>query len=102
MAAYEMNHFKNDYHPKVIANARTFAQAFSDRGFEPAGEPHMRYTETHQVILPVGYGRGPNIACRKNWKTTTLCVIIGQFLMGRALPHLAHCVCGFQKWPDSA
>ena len=64
MAAYEMNHFKNDYQPKIIANAKAFARAFSDFGLEPAGEPHMGYTETHQVILPVGYGRGPEMAKR--------------------------------------
>ena len=64
MATYEMNHFKNDYQPKVIANARAFARALSDCGLEPAGEPHMGYTETHQVILPVGYGRGPEMALR--------------------------------------
>ena len=64
MAAYEMNHFKNDYQPKVIANAKAFARALSDCGLEPAGEPHMGYTETHQVILPVGYGRGPEMALR--------------------------------------
>lgn len=64
MAAYEMNHFKDDYQPKVIASAKAFAQALSDCGLEPAGEPHMGYTETHQVILPVGYGRGPEMAIR--------------------------------------
>ena len=64
MAAYEMNHFKNDYQPRVMANAKAFARALSHCGLEPAGEPHMGYTETHQVILPVGYGRGPEIARR--------------------------------------
>ena len=64
MAAYEMNHFKNDYQPRVIANAKAFARALADCGLEPAGEPHMGYTETHQVILPVGYGRGPEMARR--------------------------------------
>ena len=64
MAAYEMNHFKNDYQPKVIANAKAFARALSDSGLEPAGDPRIDYTETHQVILPVGYGRGPEMALR--------------------------------------
>ncbi len=64
MAAYEMNHFKNDYQPKVIANAKAFARALSECGLEPAGDPEMGYTETHQVILPVGYGRGPEMASR--------------------------------------
>jgi len=64
MAAYEMNHFKDDYQPKVIANAKAFATALSECGLEPAGDPEMEYTETHQVILPVGYGRGPEMALR--------------------------------------
>ncbi|MCF8129386.1 MAG: glycine cleavage system aminomethyltransferase GcvT [Deltaproteobacteria bacterium] len=64
MAAYEMNHFKNVYQPKVIANAKAFARALSDCGLEPAGDPEMGYTQTHQVILPVGYGRGPEMATR--------------------------------------
>lgn len=64
MAAYEMNHFKNDYQPKVIKNAKVFARALADCGLEPAGDPKMEYTETHQVILPVGYGRGPEMALR--------------------------------------
>ena len=64
MAAYEMNHFKNDYQPRVIANAKAFARALADCGLEPAGDPTIEYTETHQVILPVGYGRGPEMALR--------------------------------------
>ncbi len=64
MAAYEMNHFKTDYQPRVIANAKAFALALSHYGLEPAGDPKIGYTETHQVILPVGYGRGPEIAGR--------------------------------------
>ena len=64
MAAYEMNHFKNDYQPKVIANAKSLARALADCGLEPAGDPQTEFTETHQVILPVGYGRGPEMALR--------------------------------------
>jgi aminomethyltransferase len=72
MAAYEMNHFKNDYQPKVIANAKAFARALADCGLEPAGDPEMEYTETHQVILPVGYGRGPEMALRLE-KSNIIC-----------------------------
>ncbi len=54
----------NDYQPKVLANAKAFAHALSDRGLEPAGDPKTGYTETHQVILPVGYGRGQEMAER--------------------------------------
>ena len=64
LAAYEMNHFKNTYQPQVIANAKAFAEALSQFGLEPAGNPQIGYTQTHQVILPVGYGRGPEMASR--------------------------------------
>jgi aminomethyltransferase len=64
MAAYEMNHFKDQYQPKVIANAKAFALALKDCGFDVAGDPAIGYTETHQVIVNVGYGRGPDVARR--------------------------------------
>jgi aminomethyltransferase len=64
MAAYEMNHFKDEYQPKVIANAKAFALALRDCGFDVAGDPDIGFTETHQVILSVGYARGPEIAKR--------------------------------------
>jgi len=62
MAAYEMNHFKDQYQPRVIANAKAFARALGDCGFDVAGDPAIDYTETHQVIVNVGYARGPEIA----------------------------------------
>jgi aminomethyltransferase len=62
MAAYEMNHFKDAYQPKVIANAKAFARALKDCGFEVAGDPRIDYTETHQVVVNVGYARGPEMA----------------------------------------
>jgi len=64
MAAYEMNHFRNDYQPKVLANAKSFARALKDCGLDVAGDPAVSYTETHQVILRVGHARGPEIARR--------------------------------------
>lgn len=64
MAAYEMNHFKDEYPPRVVANAKTFAQAMKDSGLDVAGDPAVSYTETHQVIVKVGYGRGAEIARR--------------------------------------
>ena len=33
-----------------------------DCGLDVAGDPDISYTETHQVILNVGYARGPEIA----------------------------------------
>jgi aminomethyltransferase len=64
MAAYEMNHFKDEYQSKVISNAKAFARALKDVGLDVAGDPRIGYTETHQVLLRVGYGRGPHLAAR--------------------------------------
>jgi aminomethyltransferase len=62
MAAYEMNFFKDDYQKKVLANARAFACALRTCGLDVAGDPDISYTQTHQVILRVGYAQGPEIA----------------------------------------
>ena len=64
MAAYEMNAFKDEYQRKVIANAKAFARALCDSGLEVSGDPDVSFTETHQVLLEVGYGRGPEVARR--------------------------------------
>jgi aminomethyltransferase len=64
MSAYEMNAFKNEYQKKVIDNAKAFALALKDCGLDVAGDPDISYTETHQVILNVGYAQGPEVARR--------------------------------------
>ncbi|HUU80315.1 MAG TPA: glycine cleavage system aminomethyltransferase GcvT [Acidobacteriota bacterium] len=64
MAAYEMNHFKDEYQTGVISNAKAFARALKDCGLNVAGDPAIDFTETHQVVVDVGYGRGPEIARR--------------------------------------
>jgi aminomethyltransferase len=64
MATYEMNHFKDEYQPGVIANAKAFARALKDCGLNVAGDPAIDFTETHQVIVNIGYSRGPEIARR--------------------------------------
>ena len=64
MAAYEMNHFKDEYQSAVIANAKAFARALKECGLDVAGDPGIGFTETHQVIVRVGYGRGPELAGR--------------------------------------
>jgi aminomethyltransferase len=64
MASYEMNAYKLDFQKQVIANARAFAHALHDQGLRVEGDPRLGYTETHQVILRVGYGRGPEMAQR--------------------------------------
>jgi aminomethyltransferase len=64
MAAYELNHFKDEYQSKVISNAKSFAQSLKDCGLHVAGDPAIGFTETHQVLLEVGYAKGPEIAHR--------------------------------------
>jgi len=64
MAAYEMNHFKDKYQKAVIDNAKTFAVALHDCGLDVAGDQEVSYTQTHQVIVNVGYSIGPKIAAR--------------------------------------
>jgi len=62
MATYEMNEFKDEYQKNVISNAKYFAKALSENGLDVAGDPGISFTETHQVIVNVGYGHGPDIA----------------------------------------
>jgi aminomethyltransferase len=64
LATYEMNSFKEAYQSQVLANAKAFARALSATGLDVAGDPGVSFTETHQVIVQVGYGRGPEIARR--------------------------------------
>ena len=64
MAAFEMNHFKDAWQQAVIANAKAFAVALHDAGLDVAGDPAVQYTETHQVVVRVGYGQGPEVAGR--------------------------------------
>jgi len=64
LAAYEMNAFKLDYQKTVISNAKAFARALKDQGLMVEGDLRIGYTETHQVIIRVGYGKGPMMAER--------------------------------------
>ena len=64
MATYEMNTFKDEYQPRVIANAKAFAKALKERGLKVSGNPEVGYTQTHQVLLDVGWTKGPEIARR--------------------------------------
>jgi glycine/serine hydroxymethyltransferase len=64
MAAYEMNRFKDEYQQKVIANAKAFARALAACGVEVEGDPSIGFTETHQVLVRVDYGRGAEVARR--------------------------------------
>ena len=48
----------------IIENAKSFAKALKAQGLNVAGDPANDYTETHQVIVSVGYGAGAEIAER--------------------------------------
>jgi aminomethyltransferase len=64
LAAFEMNAFKDDYQKNVLANAKAFAAALKDCGLDIAGDPRISFTETHQVIINVGFARAPEVARR--------------------------------------
>ena len=64
MAAYEMNAFRDEYQKDVVANAKHFAKALKASGLDVAGDPEIDFTQTHQVIVSVGYGEGAEIASR--------------------------------------
>ncbi len=64
MATYEMNHFRDEYQKNIIANAKAFAEALNATGLDVAGDPEISFTETHQVIINVGYAQGYDIAKR--------------------------------------
>jgi aminomethyltransferase len=58
LAAYEINAFREPYQGQVIANAKAFARALRKEGLQVAGDPAIGHTETHQVVVQVGYGEG--------------------------------------------
>jgi len=64
MAAYEMNQFRDAYQSAIIRNAKSFARSLKSYGLDVVADPAIDYTETHQVIVSVGYGEGAEIAER--------------------------------------
>lgn len=64
MAAYEMNAFKDAYQSAVVHNAKDLAQCLVRAGLDVAGDKDISYTETHQVIVNVGYGQSAAVAER--------------------------------------
>jgi len=64
LGTYEMNAYAHTYQKQFIANAKSFGRALKNCGLQVEGDPKIDYTETHQVILRVGYARGPEIARR--------------------------------------
>ena len=72
MAAYEMNQFKDAYQKAVIDNAKSFAkQPEGPRPGRGRAIPAIGYTETHQVIVSVGYGDGPGHRRAAGARTTS-------------------------------
>jgi glycine/serine hydroxymethyltransferase len=59
-----MNEFADGYQRQIIANAKAFARALKNTGIQVEGDPAIGYTETHQVVIRVGYSKGPEIARR--------------------------------------
>jgi aminomethyltransferase len=72
LAAIEMNTFKAAYQPQVIANAKALALALKEAGLNVEGDPACDYTETHQVVVRVGRGRGCEVA-RKLEQSNLIC-----------------------------
>jgi glycine/serine hydroxymethyltransferase len=65
IAAYEMNHFKDDYQGAVLRNAKAFAKALKQNGLVVEGDPEDGYTQTHQVLIRVReHGTGEEVARR--------------------------------------
>jgi aminomethyltransferase len=64
LAAYEMNAFRLDYQKAVVTNAKAFARFLKEKELTVEGDAKIGYTETHQVIIRVGYGKGPMMAER--------------------------------------
>ena len=62
MAAYEMNYFRDAYQKAVVSNAKSFARSLAKYGLNVLGDPAIGYTETHQVLVSVGYGEGAEVA----------------------------------------
>jgi len=62
MATYEMNTYGREYQKQVIINAKTFAMALKEQGLRVEGDPAINYTETHQVVLRVGYAKAIEVA----------------------------------------
>jgi glycine/serine hydroxymethyltransferase len=48
----------------VLANAKALARALHEEGLGVAGDPALGYTETHQVVVEIGYAQGVEAARR--------------------------------------
>lgn len=64
LSVYEMNAFADGYQRQIIQNAKAFAKALRNCGLMVEGDSQINYTETHQVLLRVGYALAPQTAQR--------------------------------------
>jgi glycine/serine hydroxymethyltransferase len=64
MAAYEMNTFGREYQRQILDNSKAYARALHDSGIHVEGDASVGFSETHQVLLRVGYAKGVDIAHR--------------------------------------
>ncbi len=46
----------------LLANAKAFALALKHCGLDVAGDRSVSYTETHQVVINVGYAKAPELS----------------------------------------
>ena len=64
MAAYEMNTYGREYQRQILDNSKAYARALHDNGVRVEGDASVGFSETHQVLLRVGYAKGVDIAHR--------------------------------------
>ncbi len=64
MAAYEMNTYGREYQRQILDNSKAYARALHDNGVKVEGDASVGFSETHQVLMRVGYAKGVDIAHR--------------------------------------
>jgi aminomethyltransferase len=64
MASYEMNTYGREYQKQILDNSKAYAHALHDLGLKVEGDPSLGFTETHQVLMRVGYAKGVETAAR--------------------------------------
>ncbi len=64
MAAYELNTYGREYQKQTLDNSKAFARALHEEGVQVEGDPAVGFSETHQVLIRVGYAKGVEVAHR--------------------------------------
>lgn len=57
-AACEFDAFGREYQTAILANAKSFAKALAGSGLQVEGDAARGYTQTHQVLVRLGTGKG--------------------------------------------